>query len=141
MDGTLYVADIDRIVGFDLQTGKQSFVVQMGCVQPCLLNDIAVAGGRLLVSDTLRGQLYGLDSKTEGFTLLAEGIPGANGIVWDDTREEAMIVALGADFGGGHAFTWSKAEGRARSRTAPSAFPMAWPCCRMEIFSSRTGSA
>lgn len=119
LDGTLYVADIDRIVGFDLQSGQRSFAVQIDCAQACMLNDVAVAGERLLISDTLRGQLYGLDPKVEGFTLLAEGIPGANGIVWDDTREEAMIVALGADFGGGHVFTWAEAEGLSQIPDSP----------------------
>ena len=107
----LYVADIDRIVGFDLQTHQQNFVVQMDCEQPCLLNDIAVVDDRLLFSDTLRGRLYDLDPKTRQVTLLTKDIPGANGIAWDKARGEAIIVALGSDFAGGHLFTWSSARG------------------------------
>lgn len=115
----LYVADVDRIVGFDLQTHQQTFVFQVDCEQPCLLNDIAAVDDRLLFSDTLRGRLYDLDPKTRQVTLLADDIPGANGIAWDKERGEAMIAALGADFAGGHLFTWSSAQGLRQIPNSP----------------------
>lgn len=117
--GILYVADIDRIVGFDPQTLQQTFVAQVDCAQPCLLNDIAVVGDRLLVTDTLRGQVYDLDPGTGVFALLAEGIPGANGILWDKGKNRAVIVALGADFSGGDLFSWSASEGARKLPDSP----------------------
>lgn len=117
--GVLYVADIDRVIGFDPETRDQVFSANMDCPQPCLLNDIVATGDKLLVSDTVRGQLYELDPASGSFTLLAEGIPGANGLAWDEARDEAVIVALGSDFGGGHVFTWSAAEGLAQIPDSP----------------------
>lgn len=119
LDGRLYVADIDRVVGFDLESHRQVFAATMHCAAPCLLNDIAVQGDRLLITDTLRGQLYALDPRTGVFALLAEGVPGANGIIWDAGHARAMIVAVGADFSGGDLFTWSVAEGLRKIPASP----------------------
>lgn len=117
--GKLFVADIDRVVGFDPFTRKQDFVARMDCAQPCLLNDIAVAGDRLLVTDTLRGRLYGLDPVSGAFTMLADGIAGANGVVWDSRNDRAIVVALGADFGGGDIYGWSETAGLHKLPNSP----------------------
>lgn len=111
LDGRLYVADIDRVVGFDPETRQPVFEAHVPAGAPGLLNDIAVMGDRLLVTDTLRSTLSELDPRTGDFTVRARDISGANGIVWDADREEAIIVALGADFRGGELFTWSPARG------------------------------
>lgn len=111
LDGRLYVADIDRVVGFNPETRQRVFEARVPTGAPGLLNDIAVMGDRLLVTDTLRSTLYELDPRTGDFTARAGDISGANGIVWDADREEAIIVALGADFQGGDLFTWSPARG------------------------------
>lgn len=118
-DGRLYVADIDRVVGFDLATRRQISSAQLPGAAPSLLNDIALMGDRLLVTDTLRGELYELDPQTGRFVSRAQGIPGANGLVWDPDRGQAVIAALGADFMGGDLFAWSPADGLRRMPDSP----------------------
>lgn len=117
--GRLYVADIDRVVGFDLATRRQVSSARVPGAASSLLNDIAAMGERLLVTDTLRGELYELDPHAGRFTSVAKGIPGANGVVWDQGRGEAIIAALGADFTGGDLFVWSPAAGLRRTPDSP----------------------
>jgi len=113
LSGTLYVADIDRIVGFDLATREQVFETRVPAGGSTLLNDLAVMEGGLVVSDTLRGNIYRVDVGAGTFTTIAEGIPGANGLVWDTAKKRVLVVGLGAKFEGGDLYEIS-AEGQVR---------------------------
>ncbi|MFO1106852.1 MAG: hypothetical protein U1E34_12180 [Amaricoccus sp.] len=114
--GTLYVADIDRVVGFDLASGARLSVAELPGGDPSLANDLAAEpGGTLLVSDTLRNALYRLDPETGIWTLLTDGLPGANGIA---IRPDGgiVVVGVGAGFAGGD--TYALREGAAPERVA-----------------------
>jgi hypothetical protein len=100
----LYVADIDRIVGFDLSTRRQVFEAKVPAGGPTLLNDVAATNDALVVFDTLRGVVWRVDPSTGAFTTIADGIPGANGIVWDGPGQRIVVVGLGAEFEGGDLF-------------------------------------
>ncbi|MFT3972595.1 MAG: hypothetical protein QM699_03845 [Amaricoccus sp.] len=103
--GRLYVADIDRVVGFDASTGGRVFEARLPTTGPTLANDLAaVDDGHLLVSDTLGGSVWSLDLATGSFTRLTGAVPGANGILYDPRTRSALVVGLGADFGGGDIF-------------------------------------
>ncbi|MBO3760096.1 SMP-30/gluconolactonase/LRE family protein [Ciceribacter sp. L1K22] len=101
LDGRLYVADIDRIVGFDLLTGKQVLTATVPGNEPSLLNDVAARDGKLIVSDTFRGTVYRVDPASGVFTIFADGIAGANGLVWDEKNARVLVVSVGAAFEGG----------------------------------------
>ncbi|MES2937912.1 MAG: hypothetical protein V4864_09525 [Pseudomonadota bacterium] len=99
---TLYVADIDRVVGFDLASGAQVFEATAPGKEPALLNDLAAENdGTLLVTDTLRGTVARLDIASGRFTVIASHIAGANGIAVDAARHRAWVVGIGAKFDGG----------------------------------------
>ena len=101
----IFVADIDRVVGFDVNTHAQVFEAVLGGNGPALLNDLAVEDDHsLFVSDTLRKAIYRLDLNTRAFSTIADNIPGANGIVIDQTRHTLYVVCVGADFAGGGVF-------------------------------------
>lgn len=117
---TLYVADVDRVVGFDVTTREQVSVAQMECAGPCLLNDMDVGEDQLLVTETLHGTLHGLDPSTGTFTVLADGIGGANGVTWDADNDRAIIVAFGAELAGGQVSTWSPSEGHQAIPNSPT---------------------
>jgi len=114
--GRLYVADIDRVAGFDLASGRRVFDAVIDGSAPAMLNDLAVEDERtLLVSDTLRGTLHRLDLRNGRYTLLASDIPGANGIAVDARQQRAYVVGLGAQFEGGDLFEVDlRAPGTAR---------------------------
>ncbi len=106
VDGKLYVADIDRVVGFDLASGARIFEQRLPGDQPSFANDLAATeDGQLLVSDTLRGAVYRLDPKSGTFTPITNSIPGANGIVVDPKSKQIFVVGLGENFGGGDVFS------------------------------------
>ncbi len=103
--GRLYVADIDRVAGFDLATGRRVVDAVIDGTGPTLLNDLTVENdGTLLVSDTFRGMLLRLDLGSGRYTPVANNIPGANGIAMDARQQRAYVVGLGAKFEGGDLF-------------------------------------
>lgn len=103
-DGRLYVADIDRVVGFDISSRRKVFEARVPAGGPSLLNDLASVPEGLAVTDTLRGTVYRVDLGTGAFTSVASGIPGANGIAWDARGNRLLVVGLGARFEGGDLF-------------------------------------
>jgi hypothetical protein len=108
VDNLLLVADIDRIVGFDLTTGQTAFEARMDTDAPSLLNDIEPeTENAVIATDTIRGALYRLDLRTRRFAVLATGMPGANGVTIASDRTSAIVVGVGNDFAGGNAFTVS----------------------------------
>ena len=97
--GILYVADIDRIKGFQLETGEQVF--DLFVEGTSFLNDIVVLDkGELLVSATDTGALYlvktgehpGL-SKVE----VAGEIYGTNGLCFDPQSKTVYFASFGKD--------------------------------------------
>lgn len=103
--GRLYVADIDRVVGFDLASRAQVFEARLPTTGPTLANDLAVVDdGLLLVSETLGGAVWALDLGSGSFARVSDSVPGANGILYDPATRSALVVGLGADFKGGDVF-------------------------------------
>ncbi|WP_067717337.1 SMP-30/gluconolactonase/LRE family protein [Nocardia yamanashiensis] len=99
----LYVADVDRIVGYDMDTREQVFEATMSTAR--LLNGLAVLNPTtLLVTDTLASSLYRLDLDSRQFALVADGMSGANGIALDPAGQVAYVAAMGVDFGGGNVY-------------------------------------
>lgn len=98
----VFVADLNRVVGYDVDTHGQVFEASVGGDMPTLLNDIALLDDHtLLVTDSLRGIVYGLDLESKNFEPFATGIPGANGIAFDPTGKTAYVAASGQEFTGG----------------------------------------
>ncbi|MFI9510824.1 SMP-30/gluconolactonase/LRE family protein [Nocardia sp. NPDC052566] len=104
-DNKIFVADIDRVVGYDIDSLGQVFEAPIGGDAPTLLNDIAVLDDKtLLVTDTLRGSVYKLGIEDKKFGTLTTGVAGANGVVVDTSGKIAYVAANGAKFEGGDLF-------------------------------------
>jgi sugar lactone lactonase YvrE len=111
--GTLYVADIDRIVGIDLKSGKQVNVIDLSAFAPQFLNDIAVKGDSVLyISATDQGKIYhvNLTKPTSIHALDIPALAGPNGLLYE-SKTNTLYVA-GLDFtdnpvGELGAITWS----------------------------------
>ena len=82
VDGVLYVADIDRIVGFDLDTRARVMVVDVSAFETQFLNDLAVFdGSTLLATATDIGTVFRVPlDEGAAPTVVIEGIGGVNGI-------------------------------------------------------------
>ncbi len=101
-DGKLYVTDIDRLVGFDLATGK---AVETHAVPGAkFLNDTAVApDGSLLFSDSANARIYAKSGKGE-VVVWAEApeLRAVNGLLPEKDRLVVTTMAgkfLALDYG------------------------------------------
>jgi len=81
--GVLYVADIDRIVGIQLSSGKKVAEVDMASTKTVFANDLAVKDDQtLFVSATDVGKVFEVNLKTGAVQAIAD-VKGANGICYD----------------------------------------------------------
>jgi alpha-acetolactate decarboxylase len=96
----LYVADIDRIVGFDILSRKIVFELNFAS-KAGLLNDLVkVDSHRLLVSDIFKNHVSLVDLTKKSVTALKGTVNGANGLAYDARRGLVYLVNLGTNFDG-----------------------------------------
>lgn len=92
----LYVADIDRIVGFHIKTRKTVFELTVSGSK--FLNDVVAAGNKLYVSATDKGLIYEVDVQQKTATPLAiDPVPGANGLSYDPATGKLYCVGFSKD--------------------------------------------
>lgn len=94
MDGNiLYVADIDRIVGFDVTTRQQ--VKEIVIAGTSFLNDLVMGDGKLYASATDNGKIYAVDVRTGQYQALpVDSIGGANGLYY--AAQKLYCVSIGS---------------------------------------------
>ncbi len=94
IDGVLYVADIDKIVGFDLKSRKPVFSLDFSAEGTKSLNDITVVDSTtLLVSATDIGEVYAVTlGKHKRYTRMLIEIKGVNGLAFDAEHYRLFIV-------------------------------------------------
>jgi sugar lactone lactonase YvrE len=83
--GTLWVSDVDEVVGFSLKDGKETDRVKVEGAQ--FLNDVAAgADGTIYVTDLLASKVYAIEDGK--YSVFAEGdeLEGANGMLVDGNR-------------------------------------------------------
>jgi DNA-binding beta-propeller fold protein YncE len=98
VDGVLYVADIDRVVGFHIGNGKQVFELDMAATGAKFLNAFTrYDSRRLLLSATDIGKVFVIDLKAKKFGELAFDTPpkGPNGMKQAGNR--LIVVEWGTD--------------------------------------------
>lgn len=98
----LYVADIDRIVGFDIRTKKTVF--ELTIPQATVLNDICrLENGFIAVSETASGDIYKVNTKNKTFETIGN-IPTANGINYNPKTKQLVVCSSGENFSGGSVY-------------------------------------
>ena len=101
LDGRLYTADIDRVVGFDLDTRTKIAGVSLEEKGVSFLNDIAVLDAQtLLVSASNQGRIYRVDLSDGSATALEVEVPGVNGLTYAADRRVLYAVTFGGAQGG-----------------------------------------
>jgi DNA-binding beta-propeller fold protein YncE len=96
--GVLYVADIDRVVGFRIGDGKRVFELDLAATGARFLNAFArIDEHRLLLSATDLGKVFVIDVKARKFSELAFDIPpkGPNGMKL--AGSQLIVVEWGSD--------------------------------------------
>ncbi|MDX5421235.1 MAG: hypothetical protein LPK07_11605 [Hymenobacteraceae bacterium] len=96
---TLYVTDIDRIVGFDVKSRKKVFELDMKPASQ-FLNDLEVLDrNQLTVSATDAGKIFVVNLQGKGSYRelgLTLEIRGANGLKYDASRKQLYVNGFGA---------------------------------------------
>ena len=100
VDDVIYVADIDRVVGFDINSGNPVFSWDFS-QDTTFLNDlIAIEDRILLVSASDTGAIYQISLGDRKITDLRGHVPGANGIAYNAETKTVYAVGLGENFNG-----------------------------------------
>jgi len=98
----LYIADIDHIVGFDIQSGKKVFNLLIEGTG--FLNDLVACDGKIYASATDNGKIYEIDPGQPAYHAIpvADSITGANGLYYHAASRTLYCVGVG---------TWGKWDG------------------------------
>ncbi|MEJ0081988.1 MAG: hypothetical protein WDM78_13800 [Puia sp.] len=98
----VYVADVNRVVGFNIRNGIQSF--EVGIPSAKMLNDLCkVDDKHVCVSETVSGQVLLIDLTDKSIRFLGT-IEGANGVTYDEKTGKLYAVGMGANMSGGKIF-------------------------------------
>jgi hypothetical protein len=94
----LYTADINRVVGFDINNGEQVF--ELNIRNAAMLNDLcAVDDSHLVVSESVGGKVYIINTSNKSYNFLGS-IGGANGVTYDAKTKRLYACGMGAQSNG-----------------------------------------
>jgi DNA-binding beta-propeller fold protein YncE len=94
----VYVADINRVVGFNIHSGDQVFEAD---IPAKMLNDLCkVDDNHICVSETMSGRIMLIDLTNRSIRFLGS-IEGANGVTYDEKTGKLYAVGMGANMSGG----------------------------------------
>ncbi|HET7003619.1 MAG TPA: hypothetical protein VFI33_19995, partial [Puia sp.] len=97
----VFVADINRVVGFNIHSGEQTF--ELG-IPAKMLNDLCkVDDKHLCVSETMSGRVMLIDLTDKSIRFLGS-IEGANGVTYDEKTGKLYAVGMGVNMSGGKIF-------------------------------------
>jgi hypothetical protein len=119
--GVLYVADIDRIVGFELKTRRRVFELDFSAEGTVFLNDITVVDSTtLLVSATDIGRIYAVTlGPDKRFTPIIIDVPGVNGLEFDSINRRLFIVSYAEKKGALSVISFAHGPGETQDLTGP----------------------
>jgi hypothetical protein len=98
INNTLYVTDIDRIVGFNSSSGEQVF--ELNIEGAGFLNDLCKAGdNKLAASESMSGKIFIVDAGNKTYSV-AGSIGGANGVTYDAKTKMLYACGMGEQMNG-----------------------------------------
>ncbi|WP_236901621.1 acetolactate decarboxylase [Empedobacter brevis] len=101
-NGILYVADLERIVGFDISTRKTVF--ELAIPEATVLNDICrLENGFIGITDTYSGNIYKVNTRTKSFEIIGN-IPTINGISFNKSTNQIAVCTNGKTLGEGSVY-------------------------------------
>jgi len=89
---TLWVVDVDAVRGFDRRNGAPLVTVDFSKFKLGFLNDIAASPEALYVTDTGTDHIYRIARSAITVALHDSALGGPNGITWDATRNQLVVV-------------------------------------------------
>ena len=99
VNGVLYVADVDKVRGYNMKSKKKTFQVDLSSTRTVYLNDLTVRDNNTLyVSATDLGYIYKVNLKGGGSFEMVDiysDLSGANGLVYDKVKDRLLIASFG----------------------------------------------
>nr|WP_295874144.1 hypothetical protein [uncultured Chitinophaga sp.] len=96
---TLYVADIDHLKGYDINSRQKVFDLNLEG-KAGVLNDVTpVNDSQLVVTDSFKGDVWLVNRHTAALQQLGN-IVTANGVVYDKSADELYVCSMGPDMNG-----------------------------------------
>lgn len=95
LDNTLYVADIDSVRAYSLPDGKEKRSLRLAPLKVEFLNDIAVLGGMLYVTDTFAKKVCLVDPALKVSRIVCTMEDQPNGIAAVPGKQELLIATWG----------------------------------------------
>ncbi len=93
---TLYVTDIDMLIGFDLTTREKTFEMDFSSEKTAFLNDLAALDdSTLALSASDIGRVFKVSIREKTYSALADGIAGPNGLYYDAGSKRLFVVGFG----------------------------------------------
>ena len=98
----VYVADVNRVVGFNIRSGEQEFELGITAV---MLNDLCKVDDRHIgVSETVTGRVFLIDLADKSTRFLGT-VEGANGLTYDGKKGMLYAVGMGINMNGGKIYS------------------------------------
>lgn len=95
---TLYTADINRVVGFNINSGEQVFELNFPEVK--MLNDLCIVDDKhLAVSESIINKVYLINLDDKSYHFLGT-IPGANGVTYNAKTKQLFACGMGEQMNG-----------------------------------------
>lgn len=91
--GILFAADIDRVVGYDVKTGKEVFNMSFAAEGTKLLNGMAAKDDKtVFVSAMDTNKIYEIDVAKVSFKMIADDVVSPNGMSYDPLSKKLYVV-------------------------------------------------
>ncbi len=94
---TLWIVDADAVRGFNRRTGAPVATINFSRFKLGFLNDIAASPDALYVTDTGTDHIYKISRGAITIALHDSVLGKPNGITWDGSRSQFVVVPYGGD--------------------------------------------
>lgn len=106
INNVLFVADLDRVVGFNIDNRRIVFELLIDGAK--LLNDICqLENGFIAVTETVSGNIYKINISKKTIEIIGN-IPTVNGIAYNQNTNQLLVCSNGENYGDGAVYLKSE---------------------------------
>lgn len=106
VNNILFVADLDRVVGFNIRNRQTVFELVIDGAK--LLNDICqLEQGFIAVTETVSGNIYKINMEKKAFEIIGN-IPTVNGVAYNQKTKQLLVCSNGENYGDGSVYLKTK---------------------------------
>lgn len=120
INDVLYVADLDRVVGFNIKSKLKVF--ELIIPNAIILNDICIYDqSNIIVTETASGDIFKINIKSKKIENIGN-IPTANGVSYNEKTKQLIVCTNGKKYGDGSVFIKSNNSDFIKLQNIPNGF-------------------